>query len=88
LSRQIHKLALILKIFSTTGRKLQMLKTICIDAEKTKSVTPIQKQFISERPIYQTLSFDELQLIKNTDFTDIEQLKEFKDKPIINERTL
>jgi hypothetical protein len=29
-----------------------------------------------------------LQLIKNTDFTDIEQLKEFKDKPIINERTL
>jgi integrase len=69
---------------NTTGRKLQMLKTICIDAEKNEiPVTPYSKTIQhfgeSDKDRYiQTLSFDELQLIKNTDFTDIEQLKEFK----------
>jgi hypothetical protein len=29
-----------------------------------------------------------LQLIKNTDFTDIEQLKEFKDKPSLTKNSL
>jgi hypothetical protein len=69
---------------NTTGRKLQMLKTVCIDAEKNEiPVTPYSKtiQHFGESDIdryIQTLSFDELQLIKNTDFTGLEKLKEFK----------
>jgi hypothetical protein len=69
---------------NTTGRKLQMLKTVCIDAEKNEIlVTPYSKTIQhfgeSDKDRYiQTLSFDELQLIKNTDFTGLEKLKEFK----------
>jgi integrase len=69
---------------NTTGRKLQMLKTICIDAEKNEiPVTPYSKKIQhfgeSEKDRYiQTLSFEELEQIKNVDLTNIEQLKEFK----------
>lgn len=69
---------------NTTGRELQILKTVCIDAEKNEiPVTPYSKTIQhfgeSDKDRYiQTLSFDELQLIKNTDFTDLELLKEFK----------
>jgi integrase len=69
---------------NTTRKKLQMLKTVCIDAEKNEiPVTPYSKTIQhfgeSDKDRYiQTLSFDELQLIKNTDFTGLEKLKEFK----------
>jgi hypothetical protein len=69
---------------NTTGRELQILKTVCIDAEKNDiPVTPFSKTIQhfgeSDKDRYiQTLSFDELEQIKNTDFTDIQQLKDFK----------
>ena len=69
---------------NTTGRELQILKTVCIDAEKNEiPVTPYSKVIQhfgeSDKDRYiQTLSFEELEQIKNTDFTDNEQLKEFK----------
>jgi hypothetical protein len=69
---------------NTTGRELQILKTVCIDAEKNEiPVTPYSKTIQhfgeSDKDRYiQTLSFEELDQIKNTDFTDMDQLKEFK----------
>lgn len=70
---------------NTAGRKLQMLKTICIDAEKNHEipVTPyskiIQHFGESNKDRYiQTLSFDELEQIKNVDLSNEKQLKEFK----------
>lgn len=69
---------------NTAGRKLQMLKTISIDAEKHEiPVTPyskiIQHFGESNKDRYiQTLSFAELEQIKNVDLSNVEQLKEFK----------
>ena len=69
---------------NTTGRELQILKTVCIDAEKNEiPVTPYSKTIQhfgeSDKDRYiQTLSFEELEQIKNTDYSNIEQLKEFK----------
>lgn len=66
------------------GKQLEILKTVCIDAEKNEiQVAPyskiIQHFRESDKDRYiQTLSFDELELIKNVDLSDIEQLKEFK----------
>jgi integrase len=66
------------------GKQLEILKTVCIDAEKNEiKINPYSKTIQhfreSDKDRYiQTLSFDELEKIKNTDFTDIEQLKEFK----------
>jgi integrase len=74
------------KKYSTnySGKQLEILKTVCIDAEKNEIVvTPYSKTIQhfreSEKDRYiQTLSFDELQQIQNVDFTDIEQLTAFK----------
>ena len=74
------------KNYSTnySGKQLEILKTVCIDAEKNEiPVTPYSKTIQhfreSENNRYiQTLSFEELEQIKNVDFTDTEQLKEFK----------
>lgn len=74
------------KKYSTnySGKQLEILKTVCIDAEKNEiPVTPYSKTIEhfreSENDRYiQTLSFEELEQIKNTDFTDLEKLKEFK----------
>ncbi|HSD06962.1 phage integrase SAM-like domain-containing protein [Flavobacterium sp.] len=69
---------------NTAGRQLQVLKTVCIDAEKNEiPVAPYSKtiqQFKeSETDRYiQTLSFEELEQIKNVDLSNAEQLKEFK----------
>ncbi|RTZ05448.1 phage integrase SAM-like domain-containing protein [Flavobacterium sp. GSP6] len=69
---------------NTTGRELQILKTVCIDAEKNEiPVTPYSKTIQhfgeSDKDRYiQTLSFEELQQIKNTDYSNLEKLKEFK----------
>ena len=70
---------------NTAGRKLQMLKTICIDAEKNHEipVTPyskiIQHFGESNKDRYiQTLSFDELEQIKNVDLSNAEYLNQFK----------
>lgn len=69
---------------NTTGRELQILKTVCIDAEKNEiPVTPYSKTIQhfgeSDKDRYiQTLSFEELQQIKNADYSNLEQLKEFK----------
>jgi integrase len=69
---------------NTTSRELQILKTVCIDAEKNEiPVTPYSKTIQhfgeSDKDRYiQTLSFEELEQIKNTDYSDLEQLKEFK----------
>ncbi|EKT3957449.1 phage integrase SAM-like domain-containing protein [Flavobacterium psychrophilum] len=69
---------------NTTGRELQILKTVCIDAEKNEiEVTPYSKTIQhfgeSENDRYiQTLSFEELEQIKNADFTDAEELASFK----------
>ena len=69
---------------NTAGRKLQMLKTISIDAEKHEiPVTPyskiIQHFGESDKDRYiQTLSFEELEQIKNVDLSNVEQLKVFK----------
>jgi integrase len=69
---------------NTTGRELQILKTVCIDAEKNEiPVTPYSKtiQHFSESDkdrYIQTLSFEELEQIKTTDFNDPEQLNNLK----------
>jgi integrase len=69
---------------NTAGRKLQMLKTICIDAEKHEiPVTPyskiIQHFGESDKDRYiQTLSFNELEQIQNADFIDQNFLNQFK----------
>lgn len=66
------------------GKQLEILKTVCIDAEKNEiEVTPyskiIQHFRESEKDRYiQTLSFEELELIKNADFTDLAELTAFK----------
>jgi integrase len=74
------------KKYSTnySGKQLEILKTVCIDAEKNEiPVTPYSKIIEhfreSEKDRFiQTLSFDELEQIKNADFTDLEKLQEFK----------
>lgn len=74
------------KKYSTnySGKQLEILKTVCIDAEKNEiQVTPyskiIQHFRESEKDRYiQTLSFDELELIKNVDLSNTEQLNQFK----------
>lgn len=74
------------KNYSTnySGKQLEILKTVCIDAEKNEiPVTPyskiIQHYREAETDRYiQTLSFDELEQIKNIDLTNVDQLKEFK----------
>jgi integrase len=74
------------KKYSTnySGKQLEILKTVCIDADKNEiPVTPYSKTIQhfreSENDRYiQTLSFEELEQIKNADFTDVEKLKEFK----------
>lgn len=74
------------KNYSTNyaGKQLEILKTVCIDAEKNEiQVTPyskiIQHFRESEKNRYiQTLSFDELNLIKNVDLSNTEQLNQFK----------
>ena len=74
------------KKYSTnySGKQLEILKTVCIDAEKNEiPVTPYSKTIQhfreSENDRYiQTLSFEELEQIKNVDLNNLEQLKEFK----------
>ncbi|MES2410601.1 MAG: phage integrase SAM-like domain-containing protein [Bacteroidota bacterium] len=67
-----------------SGKHLEFLKTVCIDAGKHDiPVTPYSKTIqhfreSDEDRYIQTLSFDELTQIRNTDFSDIEHLKEFK----------
>ena len=66
------------------GKQLEILKTVCIDAEKHEiKINPYSKVIQhfreSDKDRYiQTLSFDELEQIKNTDYTDLAQLKDFK----------
>ena len=74
------------KNYSTnySGKQLEILKTVCIDAEKNEiDITPYSKTIQHFREAdndryIQTLSFDELEQIKNTDFTNQEQLDLFK----------
>ena len=74
------------KNYSTNyaGKQLEILKTVCIDAEKNEiEITPYSKTIQhfreSDKDRYiQTLSFDELEQIKNTDVTNQEQLDKFK----------
>jgi integrase len=74
------------KNYSTNyaGKQLEILKTVCIDAEKNEiQVTPYSKSIQhfreSEKDRYiQTLSFEELEQIKNIDLSNAEQLNQFK----------
>ena len=74
------------KNYSTNyaGKQLEILKTVCIDAEKNEiQVTPyskiIQHFRESEKDRYiQTLSFEELEQIRNVDLSNIEYLNQFK----------
>ncbi len=74
------------KNYSTnySGKQLEILKTVCVDAEKNEIViTPYSKTIQhfreSENDRYiQVLSFDELNLIKNVDFNDEVLLAQFK----------
>lgn len=74
------------KDFSTnySGKQLEFLKTVCIDAEKHDiPITPYSKTIQHFREsdddrYIQTLSFEELTQIRHTDFSNIEHLKEFK----------
>jgi hypothetical protein len=74
------------KKYSTNyaGKQLEILKTVCIDAEKNDiQITPyskiIQHFRESEKDRYiQTLSFAELEQIKNVDLSNIEDLNLFK----------
>jgi integrase len=74
------------KKYSTnySGKQLEILKTVCIDAEKNEiEITPYSKTIQhfreSDKDRYiQTLSFEELEQIKNTDFTKQELLDKFK----------
>jgi integrase len=74
------------KNYSTnySGKQLEILKTVCIDAEKNEiDITPFSKtiqhfrESDKDRHI-QTLSFDDLERIQNADFTNQEQLDKFK----------
>lgn len=74
------------KNYSTNyaGKQLEILKTVCIDADKHEiKVTPYSKiiqhfrESDTDRYI-QTLSFEELEQIKNVDFSSVEQLNIFK----------
>ncbi|UQD55870.1 phage integrase SAM-like domain-containing protein [Flavobacterium sp. K5-23] len=75
-----------IKNYSTnySGKQLEILKTVCIDAEKNEiTITPYSKTIQhfreSENDRYiQILSFDELDIIKNIDFNDEVLLKKFK----------
>ena len=74
------------KTYSTnySGKQLEILKTVCIDAEKNEiTITPYSKTIQhfreSDKDRYiQILSIDELDTIKNTDFNDEALLKKFK----------
>lgn len=74
------------KKYSTNyaGKQLEILKTVCIDAEKHEiPVTPYSKTIQHFREsdtdrYIQTLSFVELEQIKNVDLSNVEKLKEFK----------
>jgi integrase len=74
------------KNYSTnySGKQLEILKTVCIDAEKNEIVITscsktIQHFRESDKDRYiQTLSFDELEQIQNADFSNQEQLDKFK----------
>lgn len=74
------------KNYSTNyaGKQLEILKTVCIDAEKNEiTITPYSKTIQhfreSEKDRYiQTLSFQELEQIENADFTNQELLDTFK----------
>jgi integrase len=74
------------KNYSTnySGKQLEILKTVCIDAEKNEIViTPYSKTIQhfreSDKDRYiQTLSFQELEQIETADFTNQEQLDLFK----------
>jgi len=83
------------KNYSTnySGKQLEILKTVCIDAEKNEiEVTPYSKTIQhfreSDKDRYiQTLSFVELEKIQNADFTKQELLDKFKkDNPNITIR--
>ena len=74
------------KNYSTNyaGKQLEILKTVCIDADKNEiEVSPYSKviehfrEADNDRYI-QTLSFAELEQIQFADFTDQEQLNKFK----------
>lgn len=74
------------KNYSTNyaGKQLEILKTVCIDAEKNEIPVTAYSKIIpffreSEKDRYiQTLSFEELDLIKNVDLSNIEYLNQFK----------
>lgn len=83
------------KNFSTNyaGKQLEILKTVCIDAEKNEiNITPYSKTIqhfreADDERYIQTLSFDELDKIKNTDFSDQKLLDQFKkDNPELTNR--
>ena len=74
------------KNFTTnySGKNLEMLKAVCRDAEKTEiPITPYSKiiehfrEKDKDRYIH-TLSYQEIEQIRNADFTNEEQLKDFK----------
>jgi hypothetical protein len=51
----------------TTGKQLEILKTVCIDAENEITITPLLKDiqhFREAKRHIQILSFDELDTIK------------------------
>jgi integrase len=67
-----------------SGKNLEMLKAVCRDAEKTEiPITPYSKiiehfrENDKDRYIH-TLSYQEIEQIRNVDFTNEEQLKVFK----------
>lgn len=67
-----------------SGKNLEMLKAVCRDAEKTEiPITPYSKiiehfrEKDKDRYIH-TLSYQEIEQIRNADFTNEEQLKDFK----------
>lgn len=74
------------KNYSTnySGKQLEILKTVCIDAEKNEiDITPYSKNIQHFREAdndryIQTLSFEELEQIKNADFSNQEKLDQFK----------
>jgi integrase len=83
------------KNYSTnySGKQLEILKTVCIDAEKNEiHVTPYSKTIQHFREsdddrYIQTLSFDELEQIKNSDYTNQEKLNKFKkDNPELTKK--
>ena len=85
------------KNYSTNyaGKQLEMLKTICIDAEKNEIKVSTYSKNIqhfreSDNDRYiQTLSIKELEQIKNYDFTDIKELEKFKkENPILTKDIL